>query len=142
MKSHEFVALVTARVRATLPPSWQTFTLSQRGNQAQLHYGHSRLHYEVWVDHRYSHIEVGLHFEADATTNLRLLRHFDRRLIEIRAETALPVETEHWTASWARVHHVIPFERLDVSLADEVAHSLAQLIGVLQPLLEEGMGVD
>ena len=139
MKTAEFVLRVRDTVRGLLPPDGRAYTLRQWGHQLQLHYGVPRLHYEVWVDHRYSHIEVGLHFEADATTNLRLLRHFDRRLIEIRAETALPVETEHWTASWARVHHVIPFERLDAPLADEVAHSLAQLVEVLQPMLEEGM---
>ena len=95
----------------------------------------------MWVDHRYNHIEVGLHFEADVETNLRLLRYFDQRLVEIRAETGLPAETEHWTATWARVHHVIPFERLDAHLAENVAACLTQLIVVLQPMLEEGVRV-
>ncbi|MCW5881369.1 MAG: hypothetical protein KIS91_10600 [Anaerolineae bacterium] len=139
MKSHEFVALVTARVRDTLPPSWQGFTLRQRGNQAQLHYGHSRLHYEVWVDPRYTHVEVGLHFEADVDTNLRLLGVFDRRLVEVRAESGQPVEAEHWTPTWARVHRVIPYERLDAALADETVEALAQLIVVTQPMLEEAI---
>lgn len=139
MKSHEFVAAVTTRLRDSLPPPWQDFTLRQRGNQAQLHYGQPRLHYEVWVDPRYTHIEVGLHFEADADTNLRLLEVFDRRLVEVRAESGQPVEAEHWTPTWARVHRVIPYERLDAHLADEAARALAQLIVVAQPMLEEAI---
>lgn len=139
MKSHEFVAAVTAHLRHNLPCQWQTFTLRQRGNQAQYHYGQPRLHYEVWVDSRFSHVEVGLHFEADVDTNLRLLDTFDRRVVELRAESGCPVEAEHWTATWARVHWVVPYERLDRGLAENVAVGLARLMVVSQPMLEEAI---
>jgi hypothetical protein len=139
MKPAEFIARVTTHVRDSLPPEWQGFTLRQFGHQCQWHYGRPQLHYEVWVDRRYDHIEIGLHFEADPDTNLRLLDLFDRRLIEIRAEADQPAEAEHWTPSWTRVHHVIPFQTLDAALADEVAIRLASLITVTQPLLEAAL---
>ncbi len=140
MKSHEFVALTLDRVRERLPNEWQAFQVRRGGAMAQLHYGRPQLHYEIWVDRRFDHVEVGLHCEADAQTNLRLLDTFDRHLIEVRAESGQPAEAEHWTPSWTRVHRVIRFERLDADLADEAAECLARLIPVLQPLLESVVG--
>lgn len=139
MKPNEFIAVVTARTRDQLAPEWQTFTLRQFGNQAQLHYGRPQLHYEVWADGRYNHVEIGLHFEADTDTNLRLLDYFDRRLIEIRAETEQPAEAEHWTATWARVHHVVPYDKLDTALAVDVATRLARFITIVQPMLQTAL---
>lgn len=137
MTPTEFVQTVASRLRESLPSEWHGFTLRRSGSQFQLHYGRPQLHYEVWVDRRFDHVEVGLHFEADAETNLRLLDYFDRRLIEVRAESGQPAEAEHWTASWARVHRVVNFERLDKTLAEEVTTSLARMIEVLQPMLDE-----
>ena len=137
MKTHDFIQSVVDDLRPRLPDEWQAYQLRRHGNQFQLHYGQPHLHYEVWVDHRFDHVEIGLHCEADGATNQRLLAFFDRHLIEIRAESGEPLEAEHWTPSWTRVHHVVKFDQLTPPLADRVAHSLAQLIAVLQPMLTE-----
>jgi hypothetical protein len=135
----QFIAAVVEDLRLGLPAEWRTFEARPRGAQVQVHFGTPRLHYEVWVDGRFSHVEIGLHFEADADTNLWLLQYFDRRLVEIRGESGQPAEAEHWTQAWARVHQVVEFERLDAELAEEVAGRLAQMIVVLQPMLDEAL---
>lgn len=139
MKAHEFIQAVVDSLPARLTSEWQNYHLRRHSSQIQLHYGRPQLHYEVWVDHRYAHVEVGLHCEADAHTNLRLLDYFDRHLIEIRAESGQPVEAEHWTPSWTRVHRVVKFEKLDALLVGDVADCLAYLIQTLQPMLDSAL---
>lgn len=82
-------------------------------------------------------IEVGLHFEADKSTNDALLAYFDSRAMQVHAELGPRIEIEQWTNSWSRVHQVVPYETLTPELVDQLAEMLAKMIAVLQPMLEE-----
>ena len=82
-------------------------------------------------------VEVGLHFEADKETNDALLAWFDSHAIEIHAKLGPRVEIEQWTSSWSRVHEVVPYDSLDVTLVELLAKKLAQMITVLEPLLDK-----
>jgi hypothetical protein len=86
---------------------------------------------------RIERLEVGLHFEADARTNQRLLEHFEEHLIVAKAEVSERVEAEPWDRGWARVYEMLPLEPLDDGYVDLVADRLARLIGALQPLLDQ-----
>jgi hypothetical protein len=46
------------------------------------------------------------------------------------------VEFEEWTPSWTRIHQSIPYDPLSEALADEVARRLAEMITVLQPIVQ------
>lgn len=77
-----------------------------------------------------------LHFEADKETNDALREYFDGRAFEIRAALGPRVEVEQWTNSWSRVHEVMPYTKLNEELVESVSKKLAQMITVLQPMLE------
>jgi hypothetical protein len=55
---------------------------------------------------------------------------------EIQGRLGTHVELEEWTASWARIHQTIPYDPLTDALADEVASRFAEMITVLQPMVE------
>jgi hypothetical protein len=46
------------------------------------------------------------------------------------------VELEEWTSSWTRIHQTLPYDPLSEPLAEEVARRLAEMIAVLQPIVE------
>lgn len=100
----------------------------------QLWYESRHVHYEVWFHRRIDRLEVGLHFEADAQTNQRLLDHYDDNLIVAKAEISERVEAEPWDRGWARVYEMLPLEPLDDRYLKKVAARLARFVTVLEPL--------
>ena len=139
MRIHEFLNHTLELTRQALPPELQGFRSRRRFTLSQLYYGNPRLHFEVWIQGKRRRLEVGLHLEADATTNAHVLKYLADRFIEIQAQTTLPLELEQWTRSWGRIHVYVPYERLDHPLAQMVAERLARMIIVLQPLVEEAI---
>ena len=97
------------------------------------------LHYEVvTLGERRGVLEIGLHFESrhDAE-NARLLDGFMQHLVEIKAELGDQVEAEMWDKGWTKVYETIPLETMNAAYLDQVADRLAQMIVVLQPILEQ-----
>ncbi len=138
MRVNEFLHLVAETTRKQLPPPLRRFSGRSRFTLIQLYYDRRTLHYEVWVRGKERFLEIGLHFESDRETNARLLDYFrdPSRAFEIKAELGEQVDFEEWTASWTRVHQLMPYEHLDAETAQAAAERLAKMIETLQPMLE------
>lgn len=65
--------------------------------------------------------------------------YFARHGFEIKDALGAGMEVEQWTTSWARVHQLVPYQRLDEATAGEIAQRLARLIEFLQPMLERAL---
>lgn len=140
MRSLDFMRALPDALRARLPRSLHGFKTFTRPWLAQFSYdGDARIHYEVWnLGKKRGQIEIGLHFETrDRAYNQRLLRHFDRHMIEVKAELGNRWEAEQWDRGWTKVGAVIERgDTLDQASLDEAAEQLANAIQVLQPILE------
>jgi hypothetical protein len=56
--------------------------------------------------------------------------------LEIKAELGDGFEAEMWDRGWTKVYETIPLETFSEAYLDRVAGRLAQVIVVLQPILE------
>ncbi len=137
MRIQQFQVSVVDKTHRQLPRSLRDFDVRSFFSLLKISYRQPRIHYEVWVRGQERLIEVGLHFEADKTTNDALRAYFDSRAIEVHAALGPRVEIEQWTNSWSRVHEVVPYESLDEELVERLSKRLAQLITVLEPMLRE-----
>jgi hypothetical protein len=136
MRVNDFLELVAHETRKQLPARWRNFQTWKRYTLIQLFYGRRSIHYEVWVRGGNIHaLEIGLHCEADAATNARLLALFDARLFEIKHALGEQIEAEQWTKSWTRVHELVPYERLDENTARQCGARLARMIPLLEPMM-------
>jgi hypothetical protein len=136
MRVTDFLDLVAHETRKQLPARYRKFHTWKRYTLIQLFYARRSIHYEVWVRGGEIHaLEIGLHCEADAATNARLLQLFDTHLLEIKDALGSQIEAEQWTKSWTRVHELLPYKTLDESTARQCAKRLAQMIPLFEPLL-------
>jgi hypothetical protein len=110
-------------------------------SMVKLWFGNKDLHFECGLYERRKVVELGLHFESDAITNLQLLGAFraHRKTIAKRIPTA---RIEAWDKGWARVWEPIEIGPLDVALRTIVARRLATYVRVLEPILEEELPAD
>ncbi len=136
MRVNDFLRLVVETTRAQVPARWRAFHIRTRFTLVQLYYTKRTLHYEVWIRGKERLLEIGLHFESDRETNASLLNHFSGCAFEIKAALGDQVEIEQWTASWTRVHQLLPYEKLDEATARAAAKRLAKMVETLQPMLE------
>ncbi len=136
MRVNEFLHLTAETTRSHLPARRRNFQTRTFYTFIQLYYTKRGIHYEVQVRGQARQIEVGLHFEADRETNSALLRYFSDHIFEVKDTLGTQVEAEQWTASWTRIHELMPYSTLDEATAFAVAERLAQMIETLQPMLE------
>jgi hypothetical protein len=139
VRASEFMRAIPVATRAKLPRKLQNFKTATRPWLVQLSYADPLLHYEVvTLGERRGILEIGLHFESrDPAVNARLLDGFMRHLLEIKAELGDGFEAEMWDKGWTKVYETIPLETFDEAYVDRVATRLAQVIVVMQPILEE-----
>ena len=138
MRSSDFMRALPAAVRPKLPKKLQAFSVNTRAWLVQFYYNDPLLHYEV-VTHgdRRGVLEIGLHFESRTSeVNTRLLAGFMKYLFEIKLELGAQIEAEMWDKGWTKVYETFPMETFDAAYVDRVARRLAQIITVLQPILE------
>jgi hypothetical protein len=102
---------------------------------AKLWSGNRQLHYEAWMRERLGVIELGLHFEADALTNARLIAAFRARERTIRRSLGEDVRIETWDRGWARVWEPITLLTLDRAFLERVGGRIAEYVTALEPLL-------
>ncbi|MBI5649695.1 MAG: hypothetical protein HZC40_04495 [Chloroflexi bacterium] len=136
MRIQQFQVSLVEKTRAQLPRARQNFKARAFFTLVKIFYARPKIHYEVWVRGKEHLIEIGLHCEADKATNDALLVFFHAHGIEIFAELGARIEIEQWTTAWSRVHEVVPYETLDADLVDALAHKLARMISVLEPMLD------
>jgi hypothetical protein len=141
MRLDELMRAIPPATRAKLPKNLQGFKVATRSWLVQIYYTDPLLHYEVvTLGVKRGQLELGLHFESrNATINTRLLEGMARYLIEIKAELGDGFEAEMWDRGWTKVYETIPMETFDEAYIDRVATRLAQVIVVMQPILEEIM---
>ena len=139
MRTAEFLDGVTARLPGLLPAAWAGFQSQRQAHLLKLWYLEPRLHYEVWPIAGRDLVEVGLHFEAAAEVNLRLLHAFDPHIIALKAALDGAVELEQWTASWGHLYHVYHAPKLDAALQTTIADWLARLIPTSEPILQAAL---
>ncbi|MGH2490102.1 MAG: hypothetical protein ACRDF9_01220 [Candidatus Limnocylindria bacterium] len=108
---------------------------------AKLWFGNHALHYEVTPRERVGTIEIGLHFEADALTNARLLSAFRANAKAVRRALA-DARMEEWDRGWCRVWESLPYRRADVSLAKELADRISAYVIALEPILRRELPSD
>jgi hypothetical protein len=109
---------------------------------AQLWSGNKQLHYEAWIRERLGVIELGLHFEADALTNARLLAAFRARERAIRRALGTDVRIETLDKGWARVWEPIELATLDQSFLARIGTRMTAYVTALEPVLRDEVPTD
>jgi len=109
---------------------------------AQLWSGNKQLHYEAWIRERLGVIELGLHFEADALTNARLLAAFRARERAIRRAIGPEVRIEGWDKGWARVWEPVELATLDAPFLERIGVRIAAYVSTLEPVLRAELPAD
>lgn len=141
MRLDELMRALPPATQAKLPPELQDFKVARRSWLVQLYYADPHVHYEVvTLGVKRAELEIGLHFESrNSVANERWLNGFMQHLFEIKAELGDRIEAEMWDRGWTKVYETIPMETFNAAYVDRVAARLAQLIVVVQPILEEVM---
>lgn len=129
-------------MRADVPRELGAFRWRCSGGQAKAWYGNPSLHYEIWVRGRLHVVELGLHFEADALTNARLLAAFRARAKEVKRGLGADARIEEWDKGWARVWEPISLELAGEELRARVRSRLVDYMRTLEPMLREELPSD
>ena len=135
LDSRTFLRGVVDRALGEMPgdlPPLHSVTYSY---MAQLWSGNKQLHYEAWIRDRLGVIELGLHFEADALTNARLLAAFRARERSIRRTLGSDTRIETWDRGWARVWEPVALVTLDRVFLEKIGDRIAAYVIALEPLL-------
>lgn len=133
----EFFHDVIVALRSRLPAELASFRVAQAQHLLKIYYAHPRIHYEVWVNGRERHIEIGLHFEDGPDSTEQLLLWLDRHILELKHELGPETELERWTQSWGHLYLHLPYQPLTEALAEDIGRRLARFILVVEPLLHE-----
>lgn len=136
MRVNEFLDGVVTATRAELPTQWRRFRTWKRYTLVQLYFQRRTIHYEVWIRGKERLLEIGLHCESDRATNAALLAQLSACLFEIKDALGDQVEVEQWTSTWTRAHQLMPYEKLDDATICAVSARLAQMIQVLEPIVQ------
>ena len=142
LDSRTFLRGVVERVLDEMPADFPPIHSTAYSYMAQLWSGNKQLHYEAWIRDRLAVIEVGLHFEADALTNARLLAAFRARERAIRRGLGADVRIETWDRGWARVWEPIALATLDRAFLERIGDRIATYVTVLEPLLRSEVPSD
>jgi hypothetical protein len=142
LDSRTFLRGVVRRVQNEIGAEFPPFHSTAYSYMAQLWSGNKQLHYEAWLRDRLGVIEVGLHFEADALTNARLLAAFRARERAIRRALGAEVRIEGWDKGWARVWEPIALVPLDQAFLERIGHRLGAYVTTLEPLLRDEIPSD
>jgi hypothetical protein len=136
----DFFSDLLEAVRRGLPAERQEFEARQTMNLIKISYGANyRLHFEAWINAERGYVELGLHFEDGPASTERLLRHFERSVLELKDLLGAEIELERWTQSWGHIFEMHPVEPLTPAYAERLAARLALQIVVLQPILDEAI---
>ena len=141
LKTREFLAEAAELLRIQLPPDLRDVqVVGPLGSLIKLHYGDPKLHYEVWIRRRQGIVEVGLHFEGTTERNLHYLQEITSRYEHVLASFGPELQAERWTASWTRLHQLVPFTTLDEDLLMEVTDRLSRMVWLLEPVVRKISG--
>ena len=137
-----FLRGVVERVQTGTGANYPPFHATAWSGMAQLWSGNKQLHYEAWIRDRLGVIELGLHFEADALTNARLLAAFRARERSIRRTLGDDVRIETWDRGWTRVWEPVALVPLDRVFLEKIGDRIAAYVIALEPLLRSEVPSD
>ena len=132
----DFFAGLRKGLKSGLPADLRHYDFGRgRGRLVKVHFGHSETHFEAWHHTGAGRLEVGLHFEGEASLNQRAFDFFRARMVEVKG--ALPhAELEPWDRGWSRLYETIVAPSLDERALTEATELLVAYITTLQPLVE------
>jgi hypothetical protein len=135
LDSRTFLRGVVDLVHEDIPADFPPIHSTAYSYMAQLWSGNKQLHYEAWIRDRLGVIELGLHFEADALTNARLLAAFRARERAIHRALGADVRIETWDRGWARVWEPVALATLDQVFLERIGGRIAAYVTALEPFL-------
>ncbi len=133
----DFFHDVLTALRGRLPGELVNVRIAQAQHLLKVYYAEPRIHYEVWVNGRDRHIEIGFHFEDGPESTQQLLLWLDRHILELKHKLGPDTELERWTPGWGHLYQHLPYQPLTEALADDIACRLAHFIVVTEPLVRE-----
>lgn len=111
---------------------WTTYLLLYNN----VHFGETRLHYELSRVARREAWEIGFHFESsDKQLNRFLLQGFRRHLFEIKDVLGESFEAEMWDKGWSKIYEVVPAEPYTEAYQAKIGRRLAEVITCLHLFL-------
>ena len=137
----DIVSLVVSATRTRAPKRLGPYHERRYSWIGKVWTGNEDVHYEIWPRPRLGLVELGLHFEADALTNARLLAAFRAREPEIRAALGAAPLIEPWDKGWARVYESYPLEN-GRAAAERYGARLAAYVAALEPIVRDELPVD
>ena len=106
-----------------------------------VHFGETRLHYELSRVARRAAWEIGFHFESgDKQLNRFLLLGFRRHLFEIKDTLGESFEAEMWDKGWTKVYEVVPAEAYTAAHQSQIGQRMADVITCLHPIFVDLRG--
>ena len=129
-------------LRAEVPAELGACQWHANNWQAKAWFGNKALHYEIWVRHHVKVVEVGLHFEADALTNARLLGAFRSRAKDVKRGLGAAARIEEWDKGWARVWEPFALEKLEPAYAERIRMRFVDYVRVLEPIVRDELPND
>lgn len=139
---HAVFTALSGRLERELPSGLGRHSWRVSGMMAKLSYGNRLIHYEIWVRSRQRVVEVGLHFEADALTNARLLAAFRARAKEVRRGLGRDARIEEWDRGWARVWEPVSLELPSAELHERVTDRFVAYVRALEPIVRDELPAD
>jgi hypothetical protein len=129
-------------LRAELSADLRAFEWNAINWQAKAWYGNKALHYEIWVRHSARVVELGLHFEADALTNARLLGAFRMRAKQLKRGLGEDARLEVWDKGWTRVWEPFALGKLEPAYVERIQTRFVDYVRVLEPILRDELPSD
>src|SRR5438093_7734378 len=142
LDSRSFLRGVVERALDEMPADFPPIHSTAYSYMAQLWSGNKQLHYEAWIRDRLGVIELGLHFEADALTNARLLAAFRARERAIHRALGADVRIETWDKGWARVWEPVALVTLDRAFLERIGGRIGAYIRALERLVRSEVPSD
>ena len=123
-------------LKASVPAGMRNFRTTRSGRLMKLYFGEPAFHYEAWHHTGAGKLEVGLHFEAAASTNQAAFDYFRAKMVEVKA--GLPrAELEPWDRGWSRLYETLVAPSLDERVLAEAVRCMAGYVVTLQPMVDE-----
>ena len=129
-------------LREEVPADLGAFQWNAINWQAKAWFGNKALHYEIWVRYHVKIVELGLHFEADALTNARLLGAFRSRAKDVKRGLGTDARIEEWDKGWTRVWEPFSLEKLEPAFSERIQTRFVDYVRVLEPIVRDELPND
>ncbi len=137
IKATDFIGICEEMAMKSVPGHLRPTGRKVMWTILQLHYGDPACHFELQPQPSRNNIELGLHFEGEASLNEARALLIARECPAILASLGPQWELEEWTGSWRRLHRTFRAPTLTQAIAAEVATALTSLVTSTGSLVQE-----